>query len=293
MPYSPRRYSSQVPGGNTTTTTSTGPSTSLPTTPKTESAIPVPNTVGPLPFWQRLGPLTSLARAYSRAQKRRPWVTQFCTALVIYATADLSAQYINSGGAVDVGPDLETETDPDLHADAAEKQKQSRGFVPDPSRTARSLVIGGIAAIPSYLWFIWLSHNFNYSSRLLSLATKIVVSQILFTPTFNTYFFGMQAALSGCSPRQILDRVTVAVPASVAMSCRFWPPVTAFSFTFVPIQHRSVFAGVIAIGWQTYLALVNRRAELAAAASAATASTATESADVRVMLPERSRLAAA
>lgn len=158
-PSSPRRYSSQAPGGNTTTTTttttsantSTGPSASLPTTPKTESAIPVPNTVGPLPFWQRLGPLTSLARAYSRAQKRRPWVTQFCTALVIYATADLSAQYINSGGA-DVGPNLETDPDPELHPDAAEKQKQSRGFVPDPSRTARSLVIGGIAAIPSYLW---------------------------------------------------------------------------------------------------------------------------------------------
>lgn len=98
--------------------------------PKTEDAIPVPNTVPPLPFWQRLGPLTSLARAYSRAQKRRPWLTQFCTALVIYMLGDLSAQYIN------VGDDA---------------------FEPDLSRTGRSLVIGGISAIPSYLWYVSLA----------------------------------------------------------------------------------------------------------------------------------------
>jgi len=36
--------------------------------------------------------------------------------------------------------------------------------------------------------------------------------------------------------------------------------VTAFSFTYVPIPYRSVFGGVIAIGWQTYLNLLNQQA---------------------------------
>lgn len=109
--------------------------------------------------------------------------------------------------------------------------------------------------------FLWLSHNFNYSSRLLSLATKILVNQVIFTPTFNVYFFGAQAVLSGCSPAGVVERVVNTVPTSIANATCFWPIVTAFSFTFIPIEYRSVFSGVIAIGWQTYLALLNRRAE--------------------------------
>ncbi|KAG9251054.1 uncharacterized protein F5Z01DRAFT_330216 [Emericellopsis atlantica] len=208
--------------------------------PETEQPIPVPNTVGQLPLWQRLGPLTTLATAYARAQRRRPWTTQFFSALVIYCISDISAQSIGSDDPL------------------------------DPKRTARSLVIGGVAAIPSYLWFNFLSHNFNYSSRLLSLGTKIVVSQFVFAPTFNSYFFGMQALLSGCTPAEVVERIVNTVPTSWVSSCRFWPIVTAFSFTFVPVEHRSVFSAVIAIGWQTYLALLNRRAEEKAAAEAGT-----------------------
>jgi protein Mpv17 len=31
-------------------------------------------------------------------------------------------------------------------------------------------------------------------------------------------------------------------------------------FAFIPIEYRSIFGGVIAIGWQTYLSLLNQRA---------------------------------
>ncbi|CAI6093019.1 unnamed protein product [Clonostachys chloroleuca] len=206
--------------------------------PLEEDPIPVPNTIPPLPIWQRLGPLTSLASAYGRAQRRRPWVTQFFSVLVIYFISDRCAQTIG-------------------------------GDEYDPKRTLRSLIIGGGSAIPSYLWFVWLSHSFNYSSHILSIATKIVVSQLLFTPTFNTYFFGSQAVLSGCTPSEVLERVYNTVPTSMVNSCKFWPWVTAFTFTFIPIQYRSLFSGVIAIGWQTYLAWLNRMAELKESAGAA------------------------
>lgn len=35
---------------------------------------------------------------------------------------------------------------------------------------------------------------------------------------------------------------------------------TAFSFAFVRVELRGLFAGVIAIGWQTYLSILNQRA---------------------------------
>jgi hypothetical protein len=67
------------------------------------------------------GSLRRLAGKYTKAQRSRPYVTQFCSAMVIYFCADVSAQYI--GG---------------------------KEF--DPKRTARSLTIGAIACIPGYKW---------------------------------------------------------------------------------------------------------------------------------------------
>ncbi|KAK1993653.1 Mpv17/PMP22 family protein [Colletotrichum falcatum] len=197
---------------------------------RAEDPIPVPNTVSTIPLWQRLGPLTRAAEAYARGQRKRPLTTQFASSLVIYFCADLSAQHMS-------GQDY------------------------NPERTMRSLIIGAISSIPSYKWFIFLSQNFNYTSRLLSLGTKVVVNQLCFTPIFNSYFFGMQAFLAGDNFDQIIERIRRTVPVSIVNSCKLWPAVTAFSFSFIPMEYRSVFSGVIAVGWQTYLSYLNRQAE--------------------------------
>ncbi|RFN55046.1 glycolipid 2-alpha-mannosyltransferase [Fusarium flagelliforme] len=198
---------------------------------KIEEAIPVPSTVAPLPLWQRLGPLTTAAQAYARAQSKNPLRTQVATAIVIYIAADLSAQYVSDNEY-------------------------------DPQRTVRNAIIGGVAAIPNFKWFLFLSHNFNYSSRLLSLATKVAVGQAVFTPIFNTYFFGAQALLSGENLSGTIERVKDTVPTSIVNSCKLWPMVTAFSFSFLSIDWRPLFHGVVAVGWQTYLSFLNRQAEM-------------------------------
>ncbi|KAK7928364.1 Mpv17/PMP22 family protein [Apiospora marii] len=197
--------------------------------------VPVPGAVAPLPIWQRLGPLTRGAEAYARAQRRRPWVTQVATMLVIYLCADISAQQISGK---------------DEH---------------EYARTARSLTIGGVAAIPGHIWFVFLSQHFNYPSKVLSVAVKVAINQAVFTPLFNTYFFGGQALLSGDSLEQAWDRVRATVPVSVVNSCKVWPAVTAVSFAYLPLEYRALFAGVVAVGWQTYLSFLNRQAEAAEA----------------------------
>lgn len=109
---------------------------------------------------------------------------------------------------------------------------------------------------------MWLSHHFNYPSHILSIAVKVAVNQTCFTPLFNTYFFGAQALLSGDTLAETWERVRRTVPVSCTNSLKLWPAVTAFSFTYVPLEYRSVFAGVVAVGWQTYLSFLNRQAEL-------------------------------
>ena len=66
--------------------------------------------------------------------------------------------------------------------------------------------------------------------------------------------------LSGASLPETWTRVQNTVPVSIKNSWKFWPAVTAFMFAFVPIQYRNIFGGTIAIGWQTYLSLLNQRA---------------------------------
>ncbi|CAJ2514063.1 Uu.00g021820.m01.CDS01 [Anthostomella pinea] len=231
-------------------TSSSNPNPNRPNPPpkataKTEDPIPVPNTVAPLPFWQRLGPLTHAGQAYARAQRARPWATQLASSLFIYLCADISAQRMGKVGGGDGEHDLQ--------------------------RTGRSLVIGGVAAIPGYTWFMFLSRSFNYPSRLLSIGVKVAINQLCFTPIFNSYFFGAQALLSGDSLADTWERIMKTVPVSFVNSCKLWPAVTAFSFAFVPIEYRSIFAGVVAVGWQTYLSFLNREAEMEEASEKAAA----------------------
>ena len=108
--------------------------------------------------------------------------------------------------------------------------------------------------------FMYLGTVFNYPSKVLSLATKVVVNQIVFTPVFNSYFFGMQSLLSGDGFANAWERIKRTVPTSFVNSCKLWPAVTAFNFTYIVPQYRALFAGVVAVGWQSYLSWLNQKA---------------------------------
>lgn len=131
----------------------------------------------------------------------------------------------------------------------------------DPVRTARMLLIGSISSIPGYRWFLWLGNNFNYGSKSLSIFVKVCVQQAVFTPVFNSYFFGMQAILTGESPSGVIERIKAAVPVSMVNSLKLWPAVTAFSFAFISAQYRFMFSGIFAVCWQAYLSFLNRKEE--------------------------------
>ncbi|KID88311.1 Mpv17/PMP22 family protein [Metarhizium guizhouense ARSEF 977] len=221
------RQRAQLRAHSTSTNTNKTAESATTKTP-TASATPSPSLP---PIWQRLGPLTTAANAYSRSQRKRPYTTQIAGALVIYLFADLSAQRIG-------------------------------GREHDPKRTARMLLIGLAAAVPYFHWFRFLSSNFNYASKTLSIATKVALNQLCFTPTFSTYFFGAQALLSGESLEATVQRIRDTVPTSWLNSFKVWPATVAFSMAFLPFEFRSIFSGVVAVGWQTYLSYLNRQAEL-------------------------------
>lgn len=90
---------------------------------------------------------------------------------------------------------------------------------------------------------MYLHRSFNYPSKVLSLGAKVVVNQIVFTPVFNTYFFAAQSLLSGDGLTEAWERVKNTVPTSAINSCKVWPAITAFNFTYISAQYRPLFAG--------------------------------------------------
>ena len=171
-----------------------------------------------------------LVGAFARTQQKRPYATQVGSSIIIWGCGDLLAQ--NFGGA-------------DY----------------DPWRTLRHLTIGITVSIPGYIWcgvlnraridnsangkrrFIYLGQSFNYASKIKSLAAKVVVNQAVFAPAFSTYFFGMQSLLSGSTLQGTAEHIKHTVPVSLMNSCKLWPAVTAFNFTYVQPQYRALFAG--------------------------------------------------
>jgi hypothetical protein len=126
---------------------------------ETAQTIPGPN-------WLWLDPIVEPFRAYGRVQQRRPYVTQLVSSLVIYFLGDMLAQSVAPAA---------TPTE----VRGVVEDTEERGWVQqwgedrDWARTGRALVIGGLSSIPSYKWFLWLSNNFNYGSKILSLTTKV------------------------------------------------------------------------------------------------------------------------
>lgn len=135
------------------------PNSTTPIPPNTEPQKSIPG-----PTWIWLEPF----RAYGRVHQRRPLWTQFVSALVIYLVGDFVAQGIGGVGADDKASNIEQDTEKE-ETGWLNEWAQNR----DWNRTGRALLIGGIAAVPGYKWFLWLSNNFNYRSKIGSLALKV------------------------------------------------------------------------------------------------------------------------
>jgi hypothetical protein len=185
----------------------------------------------PSPMWYyRFDTIKNFFSWFTRMQRRRPLGVAVGTSVTTYFCGDVLAQEIS-------------------------------GEPYDWQRTARMLSIGGVASIPGYKWFLFLGSHFNYSSTVASITLKVFIQQMFFAPIFNTYFFGMQAALSGESGSGVVERVKNAVPESIISSAKFWPAVTALNFTLIPAHLRFAFSGAFAVVWQTYLSFPNRKKE--------------------------------
>ncbi|PYH83193.1 hypothetical protein BO82DRAFT_353181 [Aspergillus uvarum CBS 121591] len=269
-PLRPRRYQSSSPASKPDLSKASPPPPNAQTAASASGApvVPTPTAAqtGSRSLLQiiQAGPVGRVARAYSRVQERRPYATQLWSSVIIYLCGDLSAQLLfpaDPAPATATAQSSEGDKEAGKAAAGSEEKKEERtGGGYDPLRTLRHLTVGVGSSIPTFKWFMFLHNNFNYSSKFLSILTKVCVQQAVFTPVFNTYFFSLQSLLTGKSLEETFERLKLALPVSISNSVKLWPAVTAFSFMYVSPQFRSIFSGVIAVGWQTYLSWLNQKA---------------------------------
>lgn len=193
-------------------------------------------------------------RAYNRAQTARPYLTQVLSSLTVYLLGDLLSQYIE----YEQRPSTEPPSCNEKQQNLAGQQTSFWSDSYSAHRSLRALLIGGTFSLPSYHWFLFLSHTTMLPTHpVFSLISKILINQLIFTTVFQLYFFSMHAVLSGSSP---VERVKECMPTAWTNSWKFWPIVSSINFTLIQPRSRSVFGGVVAVGWQAYLGIVNGRA---------------------------------
>lgn len=103
-------------------------------------------------------------------------------------------------------------------------------------------------------WFGFLARRVNFSNRRVETLARVACDQTLFAPVMIGVFLSSMATMEGASPKERLARTWW--PA-LQTNWMVWPFVQMINFTFLPLQHRVLFANVVSIGWNCYLSWVN------------------------------------
>ncbi|KAH6574361.1 hypothetical protein BASA50_001697 [Batrachochytrium salamandrivorans] len=177
-------------------------------------------------------------RWYRRQLKRQPLATQALTTGFLFGTGDLIAQ-------------TAVEQTPLTSIDAI--------------RTARLTLFGTTICGPAMvIWYRLLSKNILLASPMQTLAARVSLDQLVFAPSFLAVFFAATGLMEGRSFSEVGTKLSAGYPDALVSNYKLWPAVQMINFYLVPLHYQALFVNVIALGWNTYLSVLNRRSGLAA-----------------------------
>lgn len=105
-------------------------------------------------------------------------------------------------------------------------------------------------------WFRFLSTHVNLSTKPRTLAIRVGLDQLVFTPTNLALFLSYMAYMEGSSVKHRLKDAYVPI---LKTNWMVWPVVQVANFGFVPLEHRVLVVNVVALGWNCYLSYMNAR----------------------------------
>ena len=171
-------------------------------------------------------PLRRGAARYARLNRRRPVVTQSCTALVVGAVGDAVMQGV-------------------------ERHREGGGGW-DAARTGRLALYRG--AIFGPLLSQWLA---LLERRVPGVPLKIAADQLLFGPWAVAGFYFTIAALEGRTLAEAQHRAIALTPPTLAVGIPFWCCVHCITFTAVPAPYRIAWISLVQVGFNAFMSGVN------------------------------------
>ncbi|KAH6574358.1 hypothetical protein BASA62_002451 [Batrachochytrium salamandrivorans] len=110
-----------------------------------------------------------------------------------------------------------------------------------------------------------LSKNILLASPMPTLAARVSLDQLVFAPSFLAVFFAATGLMWRVAPSQrSAPRFCWLSRDAPVSNYKLWPAVQMINFYLVPPPLPRHYRYVIALGWNTYLSVLNRRSGVAA-----------------------------
>ncbi|TKX21445.1 protein SYM1 [Elsinoe australis] len=148
----------------------------------------------------------------------------------------------------------------------------------DPVPTTRFIIFSLLSCPPNVLWQSWLEHTFpGYTTASSSSSSsskqppaksprklnkrntlaKFALDQTIGAGLNTVAFIAGMLLLRGVSDwGYIADKVREETLPLILAGQKLWPAVSLISFTVVPLEYRTLFGGLVGVGWGVYLSLV-------------------------------------
>lgn len=109
------------------------------------------------------------------------------------------------------------------------------------------------------VWFQMLDKYVTVGSLLVRSVQKVVLDQFLLGPIFLGIFFLYNGFLEGHTLAGIRRKLETSYYDVWITGLKLWPTVQLVNFMLVPLHLRIVFAGIVALGWNAFMSIVNER----------------------------------
>ncbi|ORX80964.1 sym-1 [Anaeromyces robustus] len=168
---------------------------------------------------------------YHHCLNKKPILTQSLTTGVMFAVGDVIAQQL----------------------------VEKRGKEHDYKRTGRMSLFGACVAGPSTsLWYRFLDRYVVLPNKTHQLFARVFLDQCVYSPLSQVVYLGGTGIFERSSPEEIKEKIRGFGPALMA-NYKIWPAFQLINFNFVPPNYRSLGTNVVALGWNTYLSVLNQQ----------------------------------